>query len=91
MEADALKNEIEDMVADMLLNDGKDGNMQKSSKGSKNSKKDKFYQHTASKVTISWSKYTPGLLSFHNVLHERDSMTGNKAVTFTTVQVAKLR
>lgn len=41
MEADALKNEIEDMVADMLLNDGKDGNMQKSSKGSKNSKKDK--------------------------------------------------
>jgi hypothetical protein len=27
MEADALKNEIEDMVADMLLNDGKDGNM----------------------------------------------------------------
>lgn len=42
MEADALKNEIEDMVADMLmLNDGKEVNNQKSSKSSKNSKIDK--------------------------------------------------
>lgn len=42
MEADALKNEIEDMVADMLLlNDGKDANLQKSSRSSKTSKKDK--------------------------------------------------
>ena len=50
MEADALKNEIEDMVADMLMmNDGKDANNQKSSRSSKNSKKDKKSEYSLKK------------------------------------------
>ena len=50
MEADALKNEIEDMVADMLMmNDGKDANNQKSSRSSKNSKKDKKSEQSLKK------------------------------------------